>query len=217
MVTGAAAGIGRAVVEDLVGHGCHVLAFDVSAAGLAALSDDLGRDVTTACLDVSNGADVARQVAAATTSKASPDYLVCAAGINPITRGTEAVGEDFYESVTAVNLKGTFTFCRAVLPMIGRGGTGIPREPVVRFRAGRVGGIKRLFGHKGGVIALTRALAVEYARAGVRVTASVPGRCGLLWSLTICASATIWTVACGGSPPNTRSDASGNRRRSLGS
>ena len=171
-VTGAGSGIGRATVARLVAEGATVLATDVSSEGLAetaAIAEGPG-SVQVLVGDVTDPAHAPAVVEAA----GRLDLLVNAAGILRFEHSHEA-NLDAWERILSVNLTGAFRCCRAALPALldGDGGAIV-----------NVASTSALFGHpwaaayassKGGVLALTRTLAVEYAKQGLRVNAVCPG------------------------------------------
>lgn len=175
LVTGAASGIGRATVHRLVEEGAAVLALDVSAEGLAATAEGAAHPGAVATLvgDVRD-ADVApAAVEAARELRGHLDLLVNAAGILRFEHSHEA-DLDEWERILAVNLTGAFRCVRAALPALLDGGGAIVN----------VASTSALFGHpwaaayaasKGGLLALTKTLAVEYATQGLRVNAVCPG------------------------------------------
>ncbi len=175
VVTGAASGIGRATAELLARAGHTVVAVDVDAAGLATLSQGFPAMVRPAVLDVADWASVERFAREVLETSGTPRSLVCAAGINPPTPTTGDIDEALWDRVVDVNLKGMFAFCRAFLPAMAarRGGSVVNLASV----SGMVGwgGSSVYCATKGAAIALTRALATEYAPHGVRVNCVCPG------------------------------------------
>lgn len=175
VVTGAASGIGRETARLLARHGCRVVAADVDASGLQSLVEESGPAVRACTLDVADWHAVARFGAAVLERDGVPDYLVCAAGINPLAESTGAVDEAFWDRVTNVNSKGMFAVCRALAPaMAARGRGSVVNLASVSGLIGW-GGSSVYNASKGAAIALTKALAIEYAPSGVRVNCVCPG------------------------------------------
>ena len=175
VVTGAASGIGRETVRLLAGQGCRVIAADVDADGLRGLAAELGEGFRAVPLDVADWDAVARFGRETIAGEGMPDFLVCAAGINPPVSSSGAVDEPFWDRVVDVNLKGMFAACRAFLPAMAERRRGSIVN--VASVSGLIGwGGSSVYGAtKGAAIALTRSLAAEYAAAGVRVNCVCPG------------------------------------------
>jgi NAD(P)-dependent dehydrogenase (short-subunit alcohol dehydrogenase family) len=175
VVTGAGSGIGRATVHRLVDEGATVVAVDLAADGLATTTSEASRPdaVTSLAGDVRDPALAPAAVEAALALAGRLDLLVNGAGILRFEHSHEADMEA-WEQVLAVNLTGTFRCCRAAIPALLDGGGAIVN----------VASTSSLFGHpwaaayassKGGVLALTKTLAVEYAKQGLRANAVCPG------------------------------------------
>jgi NAD(P)-dependent dehydrogenase (short-subunit alcohol dehydrogenase family) len=175
LVTGAGSGIGRATVHRLVDEGATVVATDISEEGLAGTVEGASRPdaVTPLTGDVTDPDHAPAAVAALLEEVGRLDTLVNAAGTLRFEHSHEA-DMDAWERILAVNLTGTFRFCRAAIPALLDGGGAIVN----------VASTSSLFGHpwaaayassKGGVLALTKTLAVEYAKQGLRANAVCPG------------------------------------------
>ena len=174
IVTGAAGGIGSATIRELVSKGTRVIALDNSP-DLDNLTKDFNDWVDVRQVDVTDRAAVRAVVSSIQTSHGTPDFLVCGAGVNPLTASTEDVDEHFFNRVMSVNLAGCFIVCQAILPAMAKRGSGsVVNIASVSGLLGW-GGSSVYSASKGGVIALTRSLAVEYAGRGVRVNAVCPG------------------------------------------
>jgi NAD(P)-dependent dehydrogenase (short-subunit alcohol dehydrogenase family) len=162
-------------VLRLVEEGASVLAVDLSEEGLAVTAAEADREGAVSSLvgDVSDPDLAPAAVAAAMALEGRLDLVVNAAGILRFEHSHDADMEA-WEKVLAVNLTGTFRFCRAAIPSLLDGGGAIVN----------VASTSSQFGHpwaaayassKGGVLALTKTLAVEYAKQGLRVNAVCPG------------------------------------------
>jgi NAD(P)-dependent dehydrogenase (short-subunit alcohol dehydrogenase family) len=169
LVTGAASGIGRATVERLVAEGARVVAVDVRAYE----GGEAGRiEVLTG--DVADPATATAAVAAATDGFGRLDVLASAAGILR-TANTHEHSLEVWDQVLAVNLTGTFLLCRAAIPaLLDAGGGAIVNTSSTAALAGHPWAAA-YSASKGGVLALTKVLAVEYAKRGIRANAVCPG------------------------------------------
>ena len=176
LVTGAASGIGRATAQRLASEGAALTVADVDAEGLegtAASCRDVGASVHAQTCDVSDEADVRRMVAAAVDHGGGLDVVCNIAGILQFEDMRRTSTADF-ERIIGVNLTGTFVVCRESLDhLIERGGNVV-----------NVTSTAALAGHpwtssysasKGGVLALTLTMAVEFGRMGVRCNGVAPG------------------------------------------
>lgn len=177
LITGAAAGIGRATAERLASEGARLFLVDVEAEGLeetAKLCTQQGApDVATQACDAGREAEVRSAVAAAVTRFGGLDGLVNVAGILSLER-TDSVSLDIWNRVLQINLTGTFLFCREALPHLLDGGGVIVNTSSTSALAGMP--YAAAYGaSKGGILALTRTLAVEYAKQGLRAVAVCPG------------------------------------------
>lgn len=182
IVTGAASGIGRAVVTRMVAEGGTVLAVDLNGDGLqetqrlaADVAEYDGR-VFLAQASITDEQVVGQTVQAFAAEQGGLDVLVNMAGVLSSTHTTDTSFEDFMR-IVQINLGGTFLFCREALPFLLES-----RGNIVNAAS-----TSAFFGHaymaaysasKGGVAALTQALSREYIQRGVRVNAVAPGGIG---------------------------------------
>jgi NAD(P)-dependent dehydrogenase (short-subunit alcohol dehydrogenase family) len=177
LVTGSASGIGRAIAERFAREGARVLVADNAEAGIetAHAIEAAGGKATFFRADVSNSAEVQQMTEAARDFCGSIDILCNAAGIlyyGTILETSEAT----WARVMDVNLKGTFLCCRAVLPwMIERGGGSIINVASTTGAHDACAHAAAYVTSKGGVMLLTRAMAIDHAKAGIRVNALCPG------------------------------------------
>jgi NAD(P)-dependent dehydrogenase (short-subunit alcohol dehydrogenase family) len=168
LVTGAASGLGRAIALGLADAGANVVCADVDARGARTAARELaGLGVE---LDVRDATAVDAALAALPEV---PAVLVNAAGVGG-WGAAASYGSENWEAVISVNLTGTFNCCRACgRRMVERGGGSIVN---VASTLGLVG-FPETAGYsasKGGVVQLTRTLAVEWASFAVRVNALAP-------------------------------------------
>lgn len=174
-VSGAGSGIGRATVLRLAREGIRVTAADIDGDALEALAAEAGDGVRTEQLDVSDWQAV-EAVAKRLNEEHGPfDHVVPAAGINPLADSTLAIDEAFFDRVSDINFKGAFAVCRALIPAMAAAGRG---SAVLLASVSSLigwGGSSVYIATKGALLALTRAMAIEYAAAGVRVNCVCPG------------------------------------------
>jgi NAD(P)-dependent dehydrogenase (short-subunit alcohol dehydrogenase family) len=177
LVTGAGSGIGRAVAQRLAAEGARVLAADLDLAGAeatAASIRDAGGHAAAAACDVSDPAQVAATVARAVAGSGRLHVLVNCAGIGHFRRTHEETLEG-WNRILAVNLTGTFLMCREALPhLLGTRGAIVNTASVAGLKSHPYSAA--YCASKGGVVMLSKALAVEYGRKGVRVNCVCPGR-----------------------------------------
>jgi NAD(P)-dependent dehydrogenase (short-subunit alcohol dehydrogenase family) len=175
LVTGAASGIGRATVARLATEGARVFGVDVAREALAAVRDGLspGAEVETGVCDVTDEAAVDATVAACVARFGRLDVLVNVAGILRFDHFHELRTED-WNRILAVNLTGTFFMCRAAIPHLLE-----TRGNIVNVSStAALGGqpwAAAYAASKGGVLSLTRTIAVDYLKQGVRANCICPG------------------------------------------
>jgi NAD(P)-dependent dehydrogenase (short-subunit alcohol dehydrogenase family) len=176
LITGAASGIGRATAQRLASEGASLFLVDVSKEGLeetAKRCATAGAGVESAPCDVSREEQVNDAVARCIDRFGRLDVLVNVAGILLLAHTHETALAQ-WQKILDVNLTGTFLFCKAALPHLLVSGGNIVNTSSTSALNGMPYGAA--YGaSKGGVLALTRALAVEYGGRGVRVNAICPG------------------------------------------
>lgn len=175
-VTGAAAGIGRATALRLASEGASVFVIDLALEGLeetAKRCEALGAAVAYARCDVTRESEVRATVQACVDRFGRLDALCNIAGIILLQHFEKLTVEQF-RRVLEVNLVGTFMLCQAALPHLLATRGAIVNTSSTSALAGLPYG--SAYGtSKGGVSALTRTLAVEFGKQGLRCNAVNPG------------------------------------------
>jgi NAD(P)-dependent dehydrogenase (short-subunit alcohol dehydrogenase family) len=176
VVTGAARGIGRAIAERLASEGALTLCADVDESEVAlvaqAIEQSGGRAQALAC-DVSNFDDVERLVAAAEAA-GGPHALVANAAIQ-YEETIEDTPPEEWDRVLGINLKGVYLCARAAIPRMRRLGGG----SIVNIASVNGFWVEPQLGAycaaKGGVINLTRSIALDFGKDGIRCNCICPG------------------------------------------
>jgi 3-oxoacyl-[acyl-carrier protein] reductase len=178
LVTGGSRGIGRATVLRLAELGASVLvnyARDEQAAALVVREvEELGAKALAVRADVSSLTEAERLVKVTLEEFGRLDILVCNAGIwegAPV----ELISEELWDRVLDINLKGTWTMCRAAVPVMKPQKLG--RIVIVSSTAGQRGeaNVSNYAASKGGQISFTKSLASELAAQGITVNSVAPG------------------------------------------
>ncbi len=178
IVTGGARGIGEAIALRLAEAGARVMIADIdqdAAAGTAERIRTKGGTVEVFCADAGSAWDAHKAVAAAVDGFGGLDILVNNAGIFPLVPVLD-VPEDLWDQVIEINLKGAFLYAKAagaVMAEAGRGGRIINLASIDGIRPN--GMAAHYNASKGGVLMLTKALALELAPHGILVNAVSPG------------------------------------------
>jgi NAD(P)-dependent dehydrogenase (short-subunit alcohol dehydrogenase family) len=180
LITGAASGIGLETARRFAGEGASVVCADLDGEGAertaAELTEAGGRAVGMAA-DVSSNADAAAMVAKAEDTYGALHVAFNNAGIMLGADGdAESTEEDVWDLTMNVNLKGVFLGCKHQVPALRRAGGGsiINTASFVALMGAATPQIAYT-ASKGGVLAMTRELAVIHAREGIRVNALCPG------------------------------------------
>ncbi|MPY84074.1 MAG: 3-oxoacyl-ACP reductase [Actinophytocola sp.] len=175
VVTGGASGIGLATVRRLAADGATIVIGDIDPdEGKAAANEVGGQFVPT---DVTNETDVENLFATANDSHGSVDIAFNNAGISPPDDDSILDTEpDAWHRVQEVNLTSVYLCCKAAIPYMRRQGSGsiINTASFVAVMGAATSQISYT-ASKGGVLAMSRELGVQFAREGIRVNALCPG------------------------------------------
>jgi len=176
IVTGAASGIGRSTAQVFAREGCKVTLVDINQAGLNETLNRIGEDqALVAPADVSRTEDVKRVLDQAVARFGRITTMANCHGISLLqdTRIVD-VSEATFDQTIAVNLRGTFLMCKYGLPHLKQAGGGA----IINLASGAAlfgGGGTAYTASKGGVTALTRAVAFQGAANDIRCNAICPG------------------------------------------
>jgi len=172
VVTGGASGMGAASVREFAAQGARIVVVDRNAGGAADVAEAVGGLALGG--DVSRSAFCNEAIAAVVQRYGRLDVLVNAAGI---IKRTDAIHTDdeAWRQIFGVNVDGIFFMCRAALPHMVAQHSGV----IVNFGSiwGDIGsaGVAAYCATKGAVHNLTRAMALDHARDGIRILAVCPG------------------------------------------
>jgi 3-oxoacyl-[acyl-carrier protein] reductase len=174
LVTGAGSGIGLAIAETYAREGARVAIADIDFDAAKAARRSIGNSAIALSCDVAKKTAIDAAVSDVLAAFGRLDILVNNAGTTHVNKPMLDITEDEYDRTFAVNVKGVFLGCQAVVPVLRKQGGGLiinigstaglrPRPGVAAYSA-----------TKGAVHALTRALAAEFAGEGIRVCAIAP-------------------------------------------
>ncbi len=178
IVTGAAQGIGKAIALRFAVEGAQVVVSDINAAGAVETAQTInetgGEAIANTC-DISDETQVDALFAATLETYGRVDVLVNNAGVVSPTKHFLLADKAWWDSIIDVNLTGTFLCCKAAAHIMVKQGSG----SIINMSSGGATKAHRAFvaydATKGGIEAMTRALALDLGPYGVRINSLVPG------------------------------------------
>jgi len=177
IITGAGAGIGRACCLLFAAEGAKIVAVDLDPAALDLVVEDVrsnGGSILAIQADVSRAEDVERVVSATSEKFATINILFNNAGIVPHGKIHETT-EDDWDTTMAVNVKSMYLMSHAVVPIFLKHGGGVILNTSSATALRSVVDRAAYSASKGAVLALTKSMAIDYVRDGVRVNCLCPG------------------------------------------
>lgn len=174
IITGSGAGIGRATAIAFAREGANVVTNSVS--GNRSVCDEIlasGGNAIYIRADVSTALGVETLIAEAVAAYGGVDIVVNAAGIVP--EGTvESCDEDEWDRVMRINVKSVYLMAHRIIPLLRKtGGCMVNVTSTVAIKG--VANRAAYSASKGAVLSLSRSMAIEYAREGIRVNCVCPG------------------------------------------
>lgn len=175
VITGAADGIGWATAQRLAKDFTHVVLMDVREDTVRDRAAELGKGHLGLCADVSSQEQTGRAIQVVRERFGRIDALINNAGLGEQALPTLEQDVDYFDRVLAVNLRGTYLMSRQVVPAMldSQGSSIVNISSIMGLR-----GVPWRNGYaaaKAGIIAMTRSMACEWARSGLRVNAVAPG------------------------------------------
>jgi gluconate 5-dehydrogenase len=174
LLTGAAGGIGRVMAEGFAAVGASMALCDLRMADLKCIAERIGRNAGIYYLDLLEMDSIKKCVDAVITDFGRIDVLVNCAGINK-REGFLDVEESTYDRIMNVNLKGLFFLTQEVVKHMIKAKKGNIINIASHNSVGMLGGCSVYGASKSAVAALTRSMAIEFAKHGIRANALAPG------------------------------------------
>ena len=178
IITGAGAGIGAATAELFAREGARVVIADQDANAAATIAKRIGAQAVALSADVRKSPDAEAMVDAAVQAFGRLDILVNNAG-RGILGTVVTTAEDDWDDIVAVNLKSVFLCSKHAIPVMKKNGGGVIVNVASTVAVAGIPDRAAYVASKGGVAALTRAMALDHVADNIRVNAVAPG---VIWS-----------------------------------
>jgi NAD(P)-dependent dehydrogenase (short-subunit alcohol dehydrogenase family) len=176
LITGAATGIGRATALRLASEGAHVFCVDIAKAGLAetlALIKDAKGKADFALCNIGDLSSIQAGIKSAVDAMGSLDVLVNVAGVIKMENFERSTDEN-WQRIIGINLTGTYQMCREAMPhLLANKGNIVNVSSTSALRG--LPWSAAYAASKGGVSAMTKSIAVEFAKQGLRANTVCPG------------------------------------------
>lgn len=178
IITGAGAGIGRAAAEIFVREGAKVVVADRDGEKASAVAASLGDAAIAFTVDVSRSDEVKAMIDTAVSAFGKLDILANNAGFG-LPGTVVSTSEDDWDALMAVNLKGVYLCCKHAIPIMAAQGGGTIVNTASNVATVGIFDRAAYVASKGGVAALTKAMALDHAAEKIRVNCVAPG---VTWS-----------------------------------
>lgn len=178
LITGAGSGLGREMALLFAREGASVVINDIDREAGERTASEIGDGALFVAGDVADDASVERMFAAVREAHGRLDVSVHNAGVmDPRDEGVTETPLDIWDRVIAINLTGVFLCCRHAVPLMldSEGNSSLINIASFVALMGAAAPQIAYTASKGGVLAMTREIAVEYARRGIRANAICPG------------------------------------------
>jgi len=178
IVTGAAGGIGRATAVLFAQEGARVVLADLSAERLEAVRAEIeaaGGHALAVPTDVSHRASCENLVRKAVEWGRALHVVANVAGVGQFDSTVETLEEDEWDRVIGINLKSVYLVSKFAIPHLRAAGGGVILNAASPHAFRTTEGVAAYAASKGGVVALTRQMAIDFARDKIRVVSIIPG------------------------------------------
>ncbi len=174
VVTGGASGIGRATAERFAREGARVVVADKNHLAAIEVAQRIGQDSMAIAVDVSDSKQVQSMIREAHERYGRIDILINNAGFG-IAATVVQTDEEDWDRLMSVNLRGIFLCSKYAIPVMAAGGGGAIVNTGSYTAVVGIAGRAAYVASKGGIVSLTRAMAIDHVGQNIRVNAVAPG------------------------------------------